>query len=345
MNSRILASFSSAVALSLLATSCGDQSTISTEPDTETASLAAATTAGSYLVEQNGDAFCVDALSTGETVEEFYDYRPPHSHTTTDIERSQVSNLFLFEGPNGTSLVALHDEPNDQHGTDTGGGAVTFDITGLPTASGSWVVQDDGEIGSTDTSPDWAWATRHTDGGAWRGGLDSSFTITIDPAFNSAAQRTPLNPGTIEEWHLLSGDANTPDRTLLDLNEPVTISSGCANVEIDIKPGSDPNAVNPRNRGKIPVAILHTDDFDPATVDVSTVRFGDPEDIDAGNGAAPAHNGHLEDVDKDGDDDLVLHFPTQDAGFEGDEKIGELVGETNDGDAIFGNDTVKLVGR
>lgn len=113
--------------------------------------------------------------------------------------------------------------------------------------------------------------------------------------------------------------------------------------EIDIKPGSDPNAINPNSGGVVPVAVLHTDDFDPATVDVGTVRFGDPEDV-PGGGAEPAHNGHLEDVDNDGDDDLVLHFPTEAAGFEGDEEKGRLVGETNDGTPVFGTDSVKLVG-
>ena len=308
------------------------------------AGLAVAQSERSFIVEQGNTLFCVTALQTGETVETFYNYISPHSHTTTDIERSDVSNLFLFEGPKGTSLIALHDKADDDHthGSDTGGGAVTFDITGLPTGSGQWVVRDDGEISSTDTSPDWSWATQHTDGGAWRGGLDGDFELTIDPAFNDAAERDPLSPGTIDEWHALSGDANNPERTNLDLDMPVTIQPGeCAT--IDIKPGSDPNAINPNSKGTIPVAILHTDDFDPASVDVSTVRFGDPEDVDSGGGATPAHNGHSEDVDDDGDDDLVLHFPTQDADFEGDEAEGKLVGETTDGTPLVGTDSVKLV--
>lgn len=45
-------------------------------------------------------------------------------------------------------------------------------------------------------------------------------------------------------------------------------------VVIDIKPGSDPNAINPRSKGVIPVAILTTDTFDAQSVDPSTVQFG-----------------------------------------------------------------------
>lgn len=305
----------------------------------------------SFVVEQGEKSFCVTALHTGETVEEFYNYLSPHSHTTTDIERSDVSNLFFFEGPDGTSLVVLHDKADDghTHGSDTGGGAVTFDITGLPTGSGQWVVRDDGEVSSTDTSPDWSWATQHTDGGAWRGGLDGDFSITIDPAFNDAAEREPLNPGTIDEWHVLSGDASNPERTTLDLDTPVTLHSGEC-VTIDIKPCSDPNAIETDAKGVVSVGIKHTDEFDPndstSGVDVSSLRFGAPDVVEGGGGAEPAHNGHVEDVvpcEGDGMADLVVHFPVEDTGFDGDEKMGRLEGETVDGTPLIGTDSVKLV--
>lgn len=189
-----------------------------------------------YRVEQGGESFCVTGLSNGESVEDFYGYRTNHSHTSTDIERSNVSNLFLYEGSQGTSLVVLHDEPNDAHGTDSGGGVATFTFTGLPTSSGQWVVQD-GEEGdfssSTDASPDWLWLEEHADGGAWRGGLDSNFTITVDPAFNQHAQREPLdNPELISDWHVLSGDASAPDRISIALDQPVTISAPCLDIDV-----------------------------------------------------------------------------------------------------------------
>ncbi len=73
-------------------------------------------------------------------------------------------------------------------------------------------------------------------------------------------------------------------------------------ITLDIKPGSDRNAINPRSKGVIPVAILTTDTFDAQSVDPSTVRFGP-------NGTGIGHRSvHLRDVDKDGDLDFVLHF-------------------------------------
>lgn len=313
----------------------------SPQADDDGPSPAAKSSSGrTFAVEQGDNCFDVTPLSTGELVETFYDYRQLRSHT--GLEVSDVSNLFLFQGPRELSLVVIHDKPEDGSG-----GAASLDFTGLPTGSGQWVVQDDdGDFSSnTDSSPDWFWVRNPNDGGAWRGGLDGSFTVTIDPAFNEDAEEWRRR-GRIDEWHFLSGDATNPERTNLDLETPVTIRTGtCAiEVDIDVKPGSDPNAVNPNSKGLITVAILHTDDFDPvARADVSTLRFDDPDDVDD-NGAEPAHQGHAEDVDQDGDDDLVLHFPTGETHFDGDETDGKLVGTTNDGTPLFGTDTVKLVG-
>ena len=101
-------------------------------------------------------------------------------------------------------------------------------------------------------------------------------------------------------------------------------------------PGSDPNSINTKNRGVNPVAVLTTNDFDATTVDVSTVAFGPA-------GAAPAHNGHIEDVDTDGDNDLILHFRTQDTGIAVGDTEACLTGQTLDGVEIEGCDAVRVV--
>ena len=116
-------------------------------------------------------------------------------------------------------------------------------------------------------------------------------------------------------------------------------------IEIDIKPGSDRNSVNPKNKGVIPVAILGSDSFDVTTVDVTTLMFG-PD-------ATPAHDltdpdvyaDHLQDVNSDGFMDLVSHYRTQDTGIAKGDTEACLTGETTGGGAIWGCDDIKTVGK
>lgn len=109
-------------------------------------------------------------------------------------------------------------------------------------------------------------------------------------------------------------------------------------VTVDIKPGSFPNSINPRSNGVIAVAILTTAIFDATTVDPMSVRFGP-------NRAVEAHGrGHIEDVDGDGDLDLVLHFITQEAGIACGATSASLTGNTFSGRAITGTDSINTVG-
>ena len=107
-------------------------------------------------------------------------------------------------------------------------------------------------------------------------------------------------------------------------------------VDIDVKPGSYPNAVNPRSEGVIPVAILTTDRFDAASVNPTSVRFGPAA-------AAPVHS-RLDDVDGDGDVDLVLHFATASTGIVCGSTVGVLTGSTFGRTGFEASDTLKTVG-
>jgi hypothetical protein len=116
------------------------------------------------------------------------------------------------------------------------------------------------------------------------------------------------------------------------LDEPTAVA-------IDVKPGSAVNPINPGSHGVIPVAILTDPNFDALSVDVATVRFSGP------TGAAEAHGkGHPQDVDGDGDVDLLLHFRTQDSGITCGDTTTTLVGTTIDGQAIVGSDSIQTVG-
>jgi hypothetical protein len=108
-------------------------------------------------------------------------------------------------------------------------------------------------------------------------------------------------------------------------------------VEIDIKPGSDENPVNLKSMGVITVAILTTDFFDATTVDPMSVEFGP-------GGVTECHErGHIEDVDEDGDLDMVLHFRTQETGIQWDDTEAYLNGYTMDDMAIEGSDAIMIV--
>jgi hypothetical protein len=103
--------------------------------------------------------------------------------------------------------------------------------------------------------------------------------------------------------------------------------------EADIKPGGYPNSINLSSRGVVPVAILTTDDFDATTVDPVTVKFAD---------ALPLRWA-WEDVDYDGDLDLVFHFKTQELNLDEYSTEATLSGQTFGGMPFEGTDTVNTV--
>jgi len=98
---------------------------------------------------------------------------------------------------------------------------------------------------------------------------------------------------------------------------------------IDIKPGSDDNSINLKSRGVVPVAVLTTEVFDAGTIDPGTVLFA---------GASPVRS-TLEDVDEDGDLDMLFHFKTQD--LELDENSTEATLTVDE--IAVGTDTVRIV--
>jgi hypothetical protein len=110
-------------------------------------------------------------------------------------------------------------------------------------------------------------------------------------------------------------------------------------VAIDIRPGSERNAVQPASLGVIPVALLGSDVLDVVDVNAATLVFGPA-------GAAPAHKvgGHLEDVNGDGFTDLLSHFRAADSRITADDDEACMTGEMLDGTPIEGCDAILAIG-
>ncbi|MCO8243973.1 MULTISPECIES: hypothetical protein [unclassified Haladaptatus] len=212
-----------------------------------------------YSLEQDGKCIPITPLSMqGLPIKEFYDYRTPDtdpssykyaSFGTQNLQREDTSILFLYKGPQGLSLVAIHDK------IDAGkGGAVTFRITNLP-VNGKFVVEDDSYDAQTNldtfdyskhrdwngketasANVSWTWQEGRADGMAYRG-IGNDFNITINPQFNEKAvlagesEQNGVYQGKIKKWEVLSGDVNNPTRTKLNMNKPVTISSQSCKAE------------------------------------------------------------------------------------------------------------------
>lgn len=286
-----------------------------------------------YEISQEEDSAAVTPLVGTEDVVDFYQYNSPDgasSNTVPALETPDTSLLFLYveEGTGTLSLVMIHDQPNDGDG-----GSVTFEFSGVPVGT-DFVVRDE-PVGLEGVLPvsTWNWLPCCTDGGALSGSLNQEFCITIDPTFTSG----------ISEWVFLSGDLSDPEPLLLDMTRSITIC--CTFViepEIDIKPGDDTNCVNPGSRGVIPVAIFSEESFDATQIDPGSISL-------EGAGVAVRGNGNrlqsLEtDVDGDGLLDLLVHVETQglDSG-QVETGVACIIGETFDGQPIFGCDSICIV--
>jgi hypothetical protein len=309
-----------------------------------------------YVVEQGDRCIPITPLSTDQTAEAFYDYRTPNtspsgdaysSYGTTDLQRSDTSICFLYEGPEGLSLVALHDELSENGN----GGAVTFRLDVENPERGAWVVGDDDYDAPTNYDSftptaggwrvDWTWAGGRSDGGVYRP-LGDDFAVTIDPAFNEgAALYGDHYEGEITDWQVLSGDRSDPDRVSLALDRPITIRPGSCGepttttTEEDEDQSSEPispdveivpGEVNPRSHGRLPVVVHSSEAFDATDLARGSIEFG-PRGADP---ASPAKRIQT-DEDGDGDTDLKLLFwmDTLDIG-RGTERV-RLTGETESG--------------
>ncbi len=156
-----------------------------------------------------------------------------------------------------------------------------------------------------------------------------------------------LSGGALSGGAIVTVDIGTGAVTTFrdDVLSPVGLSfqrQFVVTVSVDLKPGSDTNPLNLSSHGVVPVAVLGSADFDATTIDPATVRFGV-----SGTEAAPAHGGHVEDVNGDGVLDMVFEFPSTMLGIPATTPGGsavplKLTGKTVDGQAFQGEDVAQI---
>ncbi|WP_135820217.1 CARDB domain-containing protein [Halostella litorea] len=195
-----------------------------------------------YAVTQGGN--CVEVTPFGDdarSVSDFYEYGLHtglySSQGTRELQSYDESQLLLYDGSEGGSVVFIHGAA----GSETGGSVATVRMSGLP-SGGEWAVRDDNYTNRMDNfthegstaRADWWWERNRTDGGAFRGLERGAYgEITIEPAFNRDAPYATLDTSaTIDDWLLRSADGRT---VRLAMDRPVTIRPGrCDDASVQV---------------------------------------------------------------------------------------------------------------
>jgi hypothetical protein len=159
------------------------------------------------------------------------------------------------------------------------------------------------------------------------------------------------------DGNMYVGEYDTGSRTVVIsrvLRTPVP-------VEVDIKPGSCPNPLNLNSKGKLPVAILGSQEVDVNTIDINSITLDGASAIkisyeDVNSPAVDSNDCNCMTLGPDGYTDLNLNFKIQgivDQIFEdfgSDLERDQLItltlrGKFLDGTNLIGSDCVLLVGN
>lgn len=233
-------------------------------------------------------------------------YAPAHGQYFLDLEPGIAGG---FVGIHQTYLLQAGDTVTGKAAFVSRDSLPNNDVASVVVRTGSYNIT--GPILATPWSADVAGTGANTDG-PW---TPWSFTAPADGAY------------TIELRVANMGDAADSSHALFDAFE----------LDIDIKPGSTDNEINPAGPGVFPVATLTTPDFDVQQIDRSSVHFGA-----AGSGGTGLS--FPQDIDHDGDTDLVSVFKTSRSQILCWSKFGFLSAKLHDGRLVSGSDTITPVG-
>jgi len=112
-------------------------------------------------------------------------------------------------------------------------------------------------------------------------------------------------------------------------------------VDCDIKPGTAQNKINPGSHGRVKVAILSSPNFDATSICIPTVGFGK---LCRSEGTSVVSYDY-QDVDNDGDLDLVCQFNVDETGIDYGDSSASIVGNTDLGESFNSEDIIETVGN
>jgi len=271
-----------------------------------------------YPAESDGEVFGAGYDGLCELSGDFdiqVDYRPPVWPPANGVRVALVTTFGSVERTSFGKSPDFPDQPREVYLTNFGD--VVSGITGTTHLSGKLRQVRSGNTVSGYYLSDGSWVLIHTAQATTNNAAFSLSSWSHDYAFSDEAVQATFDNMIVNEGILVC--------------PPIEVS-------IDVKPGDQPNSLQPNSNGRIPVAILTTDSFAANSVDPSTVLFGP-----TGTEASSAQSA-LEDVDGDGDTDLILHFRTQDAAIHCGDTTLLLVGTTSTGRVVVGSDYVTTVG-
>jgi len=150
--------------------------------------------------------------------------------------------------------------------------------------------------------------------------------ISVGPSAQPGQSATCTLNFDLFEW---AGSESSSVEQQITITVPTLVSP----IEIDIKPGSDPNSININSRGLIPVAIIGSAVCEVSEIYTDSISF---------EGASPIKEA-FEDVDDDGITDLLLFFRTQDTRIGCGDTEATLTGMLTDNEFFIGTDSIKVV--